>query len=722
MKTLMHRFFCLILCGVLLLGMLPATARADDIRASGVCGETMTWTLDYNGKLTFQGSGVMNMPATNGENWHYYGSSITSVVVPEGVTTIDDSAFNGLTQCSRIQLPNSVTSIGKWAFGFCRSLTSLTLPYNLEEIGASAFHGCTGLTQLRIPKSVTAIGDSAFAYCSGLTELVLPEGLTVIEDSTFQNCDSLTHIIIPERVTAMGEYVFNGCDRLTGVTLPKGLTSLNVGTFYNCTGLTEFAVPEGITSMGKHVFSGCTALEAVTLPKSLTGIPQYAFLNCAALKEIAIPEGITTIGPSAFSGCSALAKITLPDSMASLGSYAFDGCSSLTTFNFPKALADIPKGCFQECVKLTELTIPSSISFIRDYAFEDCTGLTCVTFDGRTNIYSAAFGNCTSLNEIRFLGDAPHIHDSAFSGVTAAAHYPDGNDTWQDYRLKDYSGKLTWTPESQSSPPKAPRIAVTTDAVSGKAKLSWEAVPTADLYRIYRASRKDGAYIRIKSTSSLSYTDVDASAGSRYYYKVKAVNSGSTKASGYSNTVSRLTCLSQPEVTITGSSSTGKPIVKWDTVEGAEKYFIYRSTKKTSGYTRVKTAVSARSYTDTDAKAGTNYYYKVKAIHDNTDANSVCSEVVNRVCDLKRPTVTIKLTTGGNPYLKWGEVSGAKCYRVYRATSKTGTYKYLDSTTAEKYIDRNVTAGRTYYYKVRAVHTKDSANSACSSVKSICAK
>ncbi len=701
MKTLMHRFFCLILCGVLLLGMLPPTAaRAEDVMASGVCGQTMTWTLDYNGKLTFQGSGIMNMPATNGENWHYYGNYITSVVVPEGVTTIDDKAFSGLMQCTRIQLPNSVTSIGMRAFSFCTALTELTLPYNLKEIGSYAFEACEALKELRIPKAVTSIGDGAFSGCNALSQITLPDGITRIGKFTFQNCSSLETVTIPDSVTSLGEYVFNGCSSLTGVTIPKGVTTLGVGSFYECTSLTEFDIPEGITSAGQYLFTGCTNLERVSFPKGFTFIPNAAFSGCTALKEVVIPEGVTSIREHAFDGCSSLTTVALPESLTHLAPYAFSSCSSLTGVNFPKSLHTIEDHTFWNCTGLTELTVPSHIWSIRD----------------------GAFSGCSALQEIRFLGDSLYIASDAFSGVTAAAHYPDGNNTWTEFKRQNYGGTLTWTPDSQSAAPEAPNISVSTDSVSGKPTITWDAVPSADLYRIYRSSSKGGANIRIKSTSSLSYTDVDAAAGTRYYYKVKAVNSKNTKVSGYSNTASRLCVLAQPEVSISGSSSSGKPIVKWDTVEGAEKYFIYRSTKKTSGYTRVKTAVSARSYTDTDAKAGTTYYYKVKAIHENTDANSGYSEVVRRVCDLKRPSVTITRTSGGNPYLKWGDISGAKCYRVYRALSRTGTYKYLDSTTAEKYIDKDVVTGKVYYYKVRAVHAKDSANSAYSAIKYISAK
>jgi len=158
-------------------------------------------------------------------------------------------------------------------------------------------------------------------------------------------------------------------------------------------------------------------------------------------------------------------------------------------------------------------------------------------------------------------------------------------------------------------------------------------------------------------------------------------------------------------------------------VEGAAKYYVYRSTSKSSGYEKVYTGVSARSYTDNAAEAGTNYYYKVMAVHSNSAANSAYSAVVNRVCDLAKPTVTLTLTASGNPWVKWEAVEDADGYEVWRATSKDGTYKKVKTTTSgTSFADRDVKAGTKYYYKVRAIHDTTSANSAYSSIKYITAK
>lgn len=269
----------------------------------------------------------------------------------------------------------------------------------------------------------------------------------------------------------------------------------------------------------------------------------------------------------------------------------------------------------------------------------------------------------------------------------------------------------------------APTLSVSTNASTGKPKLSWGKISGADAYRVYRATSKTGTYSRIKSTSSTSFTDSTASAGKKYYYKVIALDKDSGKTSSRSNIVSRMCDLAKPSVSLSVNTATGKPVVKWKTVDGAAKYYIYRATSKDGTYAHVKTAISARSFEDTTAKAGTNYYYKVKAIHEKESANSAYSAIVNRVCDLAKPTISVSLTDDGDPRVTWKTVEGAEKYYIYRSTSKTGTYTHVKSAvSARHFVDTAAEAGTRYYYKVKAVHSNTAANSAYSSPKSVTAE
>ena len=181
--------------------------------------------------------------------------------------------------------------------------------------------------------------------------------------------------------------------------------------------------------------------------------------------------------------------------------------------------------------------------------------------------------------------------------------------------------------------------------------------------------------------------------------------------------------LKTPAPKATTVASSGKIKVSWPSVYKADKYEVYRATSKNGTYKKVKTTTS-KSYTDTKATAEKTYYYKVKAIKaGNSALNSAQSKYISKVCDLAKPVITVKRNSSGDPKVTWKKVSGADKYYVYRATSKSGKYTKVKTTTSKAYTDTKAKAGKTYYYKVKAVSTKTSdANSAYSAVKSCKAK
>jgi len=259
-------------------------------------------------------------------------------------------------------------------------------------------------------------------------------------------------------------------------------------------------------------------------------------------------------------------------------------------------------------------------------------------------------------------------------------------------------------------------------ASSGKIKLTWDAVEGAAKYEVYRSKTgKDGSFSRISTTTKTSLTNTSADAGVKYYYKVKAVHTNTNANSALSASVSRVCDLPQPVVKTSNVASSGKIKLTWTKIEGAKSYKIYRATSKTGKYSLMKTTTSI-SYTDTGAMAGKTYYYKVMAIHENSNANSAYSAIVSRLCDLARPTITVKRNDAGKPRISWEKVEGATKYEVWRATSKNGTYKRIATTKNLYQVNKNAVAGTTYYYKVKAIHSNTNANSAFSVIKYIKSK
>ncbi|MBQ5783015.1 MAG: hypothetical protein IIV99_06500, partial [Oscillospiraceae bacterium] len=181
----------------------------------------------------------------------------------------------------------------------------------------------------------------------------------------------------------------------------------------------------------------------------------------------------------------------------------------------------------------------------------------------------------------------------------------------------------------------APKVTASNVASSGKICISWDAVDGAEKYYIYRAESKDGSYSFLASTTGTSAVNTEINAGETYYYYVRAVDENGKK-SARSNIVARTCDLARPVVTIGNIASTGKIKISWNAVDGASKYVLYHSTTgKTGSWTAVNTTKT--SITHSSAKEGTTYYYKVKALHTNSSANSAYSSQKSRTCDVARP-------------------------------------------------------------------------------------
>ncbi len=213
-------------------------------------------------------------------------------------------------------------------------ITSIIIPDGYTSIGFGAFMSCDTLNSITIPDSVTSIGDVAFTGCTNLTSIAIPDSVTSIGFVAFAVCTNLTSVTIPDSVTSIGEQSFVNCTSLTSVTISSGVTSISDHAFKGCTSLTSIAIPDSVTSIGDDAFAYCESLTSITIPDSVTSIGSYAFGNCTSLTSIVIPDSVTSFEGSAFSGCTSLTSIVIPDSVTSIGDDAFYGWTSEQTIYF----------------------------------------------------------------------------------------------------------------------------------------------------------------------------------------------------------------------------------------------------------------------------------------------------------------------------------------------------------------------------------------------------
>ncbi len=416
---------------------------------SGKCGDNVTWTLDDNGVLTFEGTGAMT-------GFSYYDSywkdmSFTKVVIKDGITEIGDFAFKGYTgDLESVEMANSVTKMGSSVFYNCSKLASVVLSDSLKEIGSYAFKGCSSLTSIRIPKNITGIDEYQFELCTSLALIeALPENPPTAYMSTFTsvNCEdcvlSVPKMSIDKYKSASGWSLFGKIQALVSV-VASGECGDNVTWTLDDEGLltiegkgamtdfrtapwkglsfTKAVIKDGVTTVGNNAFYGCKELTSVDIANSVKSIGEWAFYDCEGLTSMTIPDSVTSIGKRAFADCEGLTSITLPDSVKSIGEHAFYYCKALQSVTIPASMTSIAKSLFYNCVALTSVTIPASV----------------------TSIGETAFSHCKALKKIKSLAVTPPVCEKDFANIffdvktdSCVLYVPESS-------IDTYKGKDVW--------------------------------------------------------------------------------------------------------------------------------------------------------------------------------------------------------------------------------------------------------------------------------------
>ena len=444
-----------------------------------------SYTYHYNipsslKKVTFTGD---NLP----ESAFAGCSSLTQVVLAEGLTEIPSSAFSGCTGITSIDLPKSVTKISDYAFSGT-GITSIDLPEGLTEIPTGAFSGCIHLVKFRIGETVSSIGERAFRNCYKLVEVINESAHITVEKGasnngqvgynalSVANCDSSyeskvvddggylvyldgedkillgyngyeTDLVLPNYITQIYEYAFYRRANLTNVIISDGVTRIGYAAFYN-SGLTSVSIPDSIEWMGVNAFGECSSLDyleesglqylgnennpylclMVNTYSDAAKRGQYNVINATIHGDCKI------INHDAFYGCWNLQNIIIPSKVTQIGRYAFYGCKKITSVVIPDTVIQIGNYAFANCASLTELVIGNSVKQISAHAFDGCNGISKVSIPKSVErIREYAFESKSML--IIMNEPVPQVDEYAFCCLYLTVCYTGTQETWVGFRI-----------------------------------------------------------------------------------------------------------------------------------------------------------------------------------------------------------------------------------------------------------------------------------------------
>jgi len=339
-------------------------------------------------------------------------TTITNVVIPEGVTFIDRDAFNGCTSLKSVTLPSTLTSINRGAFYKCTLLENINIPDGVLNVGRDSF-SYTAIKSLELPSKLKSLGRGAFSNCTSLSKVTLHEGITEIERDTFNTCSSLSEINIPEGVKSIGRDAFINCTSLKNVVFPDSLEAIERGAFYYCETLTNVVIPNKVSTIGDYAFQFCSKIRTVTIGKSVTSIGSKAFEGCedilevCNLSELNIKTGDSNNGNVAKNAIRVYGENEESDISKDENGFVFydDGTNvqlidyegNATELTLPTDRAyEIANYAFYNIATITSVVIPSNVTSIGFWAFEYCSSLKSVTIENKNIIVeSSSFNNCS---------------------------------------------------------------------------------------------------------------------------------------------------------------------------------------------------------------------------------------------------------------------------------------------------------------------------------------
>ncbi len=674
--------------------------------------------------------------------------ALTEVNIPENVTQIGMCAFYQCKSLKTVNIPKKLEYMGIYPFYGCAALLAI----NVAEDNA-VYSSVDGVL---FDKDKTTL----LQYCSGSEnkEYTIPDTVTKLDEYSFRNAKKLESVVIPDSVTEIVSGAFYGCQSLSSVVIPDSVTSLGDAVFYKCIGLKNAVLGSGIRALKENLFYGCTQLESVTIPKNVRVIqggglysPDFVFyegteeewadINIVKpnidVEGTAIHYNATghtfsdTFTVDSYANCTedgsksrhclycnGKTDVTVipaeghdlmdwtydPEPTCTTSGWRYKRCANCMDFVEAETLpatGHTPgewevsdstctssgrkvRKCTVCGVKTDDVFIPSKGHTESDWIVDVVP--TCTSSGQRIKKCTV----CSVTLDWETLPATGHIAGEWETTKKATVNNPGE----KQQRCTQCNTVLDTKAISQKKC-KIPEIKEIANKGYG-VRFEWAAVEGADSYKVYRKV-SGGSYKSLGTTTKTAFADKTAKSGTKYYYVVKAVNEAGTTEKSASKSI---LFVASPVITAKANKDYGIKIV-WSAVKGADSYKVYR---KVSGGSYELAGTTTQTYfKDKKAKAGTTYYYVVKAVKSGVASYKSDSVKITFLC---APTIKSGSTTPDGISVNWNKISGASGYYVYRKASSGGWKKIatVKGASKVKYLDETPRKGATYQYKVKAYY------------------
>lgn len=373
-------------------------------------------------------------------------SNLKALHIPDSVNTIGSYAFINCHSIADLHLPKSLKMVGKSAFQYCQNVETIEFPSGVQSLGEKSFADCTGLRKVTVP---TAPKDwygnidflrycgGPFEDCTGLVEAVLTGNGKTFQKGLFWKATALQSVVMPDTITKIPKLAFRGCVALQHVDLPSGLVTIDDDAFAR-TAIDELIMPDTVTEIGISICNGCTQLKKAVVSKAVNHLRREMFCDCTALVSVTLHDDIEKIDDAAFSGCrnlavvempacvrrigerafynTALTEVAIPESCEWLDAEAFKDCTKLEKATLPTSLYKVSEGAFEGCVRLVSVEIPQGVHVLESRVFSGCSSLLSVTLPYSVSALGlSCFADCRRLTEVTLSNDIARLDSHTFS-------------------------------------------------------------------------------------------------------------------------------------------------------------------------------------------------------------------------------------------------------------------------------------------------------------------